>query len=137
MQYPHKIAIVVREDLQDWQKLNVASFLASSVAIKFPEVHGKAFVSASGSEYLPFIKQPILIYQAKSDEQIQRAFRRSKERDLEIGLYTENLFSTHCEEDNISEIAKYKDDEQILAGIVVYGENKVVSKALDGLTLHP
>lgn len=127
---------MVKTDLQDWQKLNVASFLAGSVAIKFPETHGKPFISASGSEYLPFIKQPILIYQAKSDEQIQRAFRRSKERDLQIGVYTENLFSTHCEEDNISEIAKYKDDEQSLVGIVVYGENKMVSKALNGLRLH-
>ncbi|TKG89829.1 DUF2000 family protein [Puteibacter caeruleilacunae] len=30
-----KIAIVVKNDLADWQKLNVTSFLASSVAIKF------------------------------------------------------------------------------------------------------
>jgi hypothetical protein len=32
MQFDTKIAIVIRADLEAWQKLNVASFLASGVA---------------------------------------------------------------------------------------------------------
>ncbi len=59
MEYENKIALVVKNDLLNWQKLNVASFLASSVAIQFPETHGKPFVNASKSQYLPFLKQPI------------------------------------------------------------------------------
>ena len=58
MSYDNKIAIVIKNDLESWQKLNVASFLASSVAIKFPDTHGKPFVNASNSVYLPFIKHP-------------------------------------------------------------------------------
>jgi hypothetical protein len=34
------------------------------------------------------------------------------------------------------EIAKYTNEEQDLAGIVIYVENKKVNKALDGLTFH-
>jgi hypothetical protein len=46
--YDHKIALVLRADLLDWQKLNVTAFLASAVAIQFPETHGQPLVSASG-----------------------------------------------------------------------------------------
>ena len=134
--YDHKIAIVIKNDLLDWQKLNVTAFLASSVAIKFPETHGKAFVNASGSEYLPFIKHPILVFKAETDEQLNRACKRAKERDLHIGIYTQPLFATKNETENLIEIAKATDEDQELAGIVIYGENRKVDKALDGLKFH-
>ncbi len=132
-----KIAIVIREDLQTWQKLNVAAFLASSVAIRFPETHGQAFINASQSTYLPFIKQPILIYKADDEAQLKRAFQRAKQRELTIGIYTSPLFSTKNEEGNHAEMAKCTDDNQDLVGLIVYGENRKVDKALDGLTYHP
>ena len=134
--YDNKIAMVLRKDLLTWQKLNVAAFLASSVAIQFPETHGIAFITASNNSYLPFIKHPILIYAAETQDDINRAFKRAKERQLGIGIYTEPLFSTKNEDGNLIEIAKAPDDEQILAGIILYGENRKVSKALDGLKFH-
>lgn len=134
--YDKKISIIIKSDLPVWQKLNVAAFLASSVAIRFEETHGKVFVNASGSEYLPFIKHPILIYKADNDTQLRRAFNRAKERELQIGIYTTPLFGTKNEEGNLVEISKYTDDEQELAGIIIYGENKKVDKALDGLKFH-
>lgn len=136
MIYENKIAIVIKNDLMTWQKLNVASFLASSVAIKFPDTHGKSFVNASNSEYLPFIKHPILIFKADTEAEIKRAFARAKERELHIGIYTEPLFATKNEEENLVEIAKYNDEEQNLVGIVMYGDAKKVNKALDGLKFH-
>ena len=129
--------MVIRDDLQTWQKLNVASFLASAVAIQCPETHGEKFVNASGSEFLPFIKHPILIYKADSAADIQRAFHRAKERGLHVGIFTEPLFGTKNEAENHVEIAKFSDENQVLVGIVVYGESKKVSKALDGLKFHP
>jgi hypothetical protein len=135
--YDKKIAIIIKADLADWQKLNVTAFLASAVAIQFSETHGQAFVNASGTTYLPFIKHPMLIYKADTTEQLQRAYNRAKERELQIGIYTEPLFSTKNEEGNLVEIARYTDAEQPLVGIVLYGENKKVDKALDGLKFHP
>jgi len=134
--YDKKISIVIKSDLPVWQKLNVAAFLASAVAIGFEETHGKAFVNASGSEYLPFIKHPILVYKADNDAQLRRAFNRAKERELQIGIYTSPLFDTKNEEENLVEISKYTDDEQELAGIIIYGENEKVDKAVDGLKFH-
>lgn len=131
-----KIALVVKNDLKDWQKLNVIAFLASSVAIKFPGTHGKALVTASQSEYLPFINQPMLIYKADTLEDLKRAFQRAKDRNLNIGIYTLPHFATKTEAENLAEVSKRQDDDLDLVGIAVYGERKSVSKALDGLKFH-
>ncbi|BDD09518.1 hypothetical protein FUAX_19500 [Fulvitalea axinellae] len=136
MTYENKVAMVIKNDLMDWQKLNVASFLASSIAVKFPETHGKPFINASESEYLPFIKHPILVYKADDQAQIDRAFQRAKQRDLSIGIYIKPLFSTKNEDENHVEIGKCTDETQELVGIIVYGENKKVNKALNGLKFH-
>jgi hypothetical protein len=134
--HQNKIVIVVRDDLKTWQKLNVTAFLAGAVAIEFPELHGRALVTAIGNRYLPFIKQPVLVYKAENSDQIKRAFNRAKERELDIGIYSYPLFSTNTEEDNLSETAKYSDEEQELVGILIYGDAKKVSKAIDVLKFH-
>lgn len=136
MNIENKIAIIVKNDLLIWQKLNVASFLASSVSITFPETHGKPFVNASQTEYLPFINQPILIYKADDQPQMNRALSRAKERGLSLGIYPYSLFSTKNEEQNHMEMSKLTDDCSNLVGIIIYGENKKVNKALDGLVFH-
>ena len=61
----------------------------------------------------------------------------AKERGLSIGIYTKPLFATKGEEENLAEILKLPDEEQDLVGIVLYGGNKQVDKAIDSLTLHP
>ena len=114
----------------------MTAFLASSVAIAHPETHGRSLVTASGSQYLPFLKHPILIYGAETDEQLKRAFNRATERGLHIGIYTKGLFATKNKDENLIEVARHKDDELDLAGIIIYGENKQVDKAVDKLKFH-
>ena len=134
--YDNKVAVVILNTLENWQKLNVTSFLASSIAIAFPETHGSPLISASGTPYLPFIKHPILVYAAESEEQVKRIFNRASDRGLNIGIYTKELFATKNEEGNINEIAKHHDGELNLVGIIIYGENKKVDKAIDKLKFH-
>ena len=136
MLYNTKIALVLKADLPTWQKLNVAAFLASAVAIWFPETHGDSFVNASGTTYLPFLKQPVLVYQAEQEKDLRRAHQRASERGLHLGIYTEPLFATKGEEENLAVIAQYTNENQPLVGLVMYGDAKQVSKALDGLKLH-
>jgi len=133
--FENKIAIILRNDLMTWQKLNVTSFLASSIAISFPEVHGKAFFTKNGDEFLPFISQPILIYKSDNDNEMKRAFNRAKERGLYIGVYPQSFFATKSAEENHLVMESFNNEEQLLAGIVVYGETKKVYKALDKLHL--
>ena len=135
--YDQKVAIVLRGGLLDWQKLNVAAFLASAVAVRFSETHGQPFVTADQVAYLPFIKHPVLIYQADGIDQMRRALGRAKDRNLAIGIYTQPLFATKGEEGNLAAIAQLTDAEQDLVGLVLYGENNKVDKALHGLKFHP
>jgi hypothetical protein len=135
--YENKIAMVILDSLPVWQKLNVASFLASAIAIKFPETHGRPFVTSSGTEYLPFLKHPVLVYKANDSAEIKKAFQRAKERELQIGIYTQQLFATKNEEENLLEISKSAEDQLDLVGIVLYGPNKQVDKAVKDLKFHP
>ena len=135
--YNQTVAIVIRADLLDWQKLNVAAFLASAVAVQFSETHGQPFVTADQVTYLPFIKHPVLIYQADGIGQLRRALARAKDRNLAIGIYTQPLFATKGEDGNLAAIAQLADTEQDLVGLVLYGENNKVDKALQGLKFHP
>src|SRR5258707_11124001 len=64
MQFDTKIAVVIRTDLDPWQKLNVASFLAGGIAASFPECIGENYHDGSGTRYLSLIGQPIPIYGA-------------------------------------------------------------------------
>jgi hypothetical protein len=134
--HTNKIAIIIRDDLKIWQKLNVTAFLASALATGHPELHGSHLITASGNKYLPFLKQPMLMYKAENIEQIQRAFKRARERELHLGIYSQPLFATMTEEENLKITASLTDDEQDLVGIIIYGDAKKVNKAVDGLKFH-
>ena len=135
--YDRKVAIVIRVDLLDWQKLKIAAFLASAIAVRFSETHGQPFVTAAQVTYLPFIKHPVLIYQADGIEQMRRTLARGKDRNLAIGIYTRPLFATKGEDGNLAAISQLADSEQDLVGLVLSGENNKVDKALQGLKFHP
>ena len=51
MQFDTKIAVVIRTDLEAWQKLNVAAFLTSGIAAAFPECIGENYADGSGTQY--------------------------------------------------------------------------------------
>ena len=42
MQFDTKIAVVIRTDLEAWQKLNVASFLAGGIAASISRMYRRA-----------------------------------------------------------------------------------------------
>ena len=52
-----KIAIVVRDDLLTWQKLNVTAFLTSGVLGADRDLLGEDYEDASGRLYRPLIVQ--------------------------------------------------------------------------------
>jgi hypothetical protein len=67
MNFDTKIAVVIREDLLVWQKLNVVAFTVSGIA-SLPDVMGENYVDGSGRVYLPMIKQPITIFRADHEQ---------------------------------------------------------------------
>lgn len=129
-----KIAIVLEEGLQSWQKLNVSAFLGSSIASHFPETMGPDFQDASNVKYLGIFRHPVLIFSATNDE-IKRAYNRARERNLNIGIYTRPIFITQGDK-NLEAVGKLKEEEQDVVGFVVYGPKGPVDKSLKDLSLH-
>ncbi|QOZ80592.1 DUF2000 domain-containing protein [Bradyrhizobium sp. CCBAU 53351] len=135
MQFDTKIAVVIRTDLQAWQKLNVASFLTSGIAAAFPECIGEAYEDASGTKYHALIGQPILIYGADGPA-LSRALDRALTRNVKPAVYTEEMFSTTHDAANREAVRAVARDDLNLVGIAMRAERKVIDKILDGLKFH-
>jgi hypothetical protein len=130
-----RVAIVVLDDLAVWQKLNVTAFLTSGIATSVPGLIGEAYTDADGLEYLPLLIQPVLIFSATSVE-LKKAYGRSIERELKIGVYTRQMFSTGHDADNRATVKAVPGAALELVGIGMRGVKGTVDKALKGLTLH-
>jgi hypothetical protein len=130
-----KIAVVLREDLAVWQKLNVTAFLVSGVAGTDADTIGEPYEDASGGRYLPMFRQPVLIFAADA-AQLRRAYDRLRERGLRFSLFTDELFATGNDGDNRAAVKAVHGQDLRLAGLAVRGERKLIDKALKGLPLH-
>lgn len=135
MQFDTKIAIVIRTDLQAWQKLNVASFLTSGIAAAFPECIGEAYADASGTTYHALIGQPILIYGADGPA-LSRALDRALARNVKPAVYTEDMFSTTHDAANREAVRAVARTDLNLVGIAMRAERKLIDKIVDGLKFH-
>ena len=130
-----KLAVVVRDDLQVWQKLNVTAFLVSGIGARYPHVVGQPYVDGSGSRYLSMFVTPVLVFAGNADA-VRRAFDRAASRQLDIAVYTDDLFATNNDVDNRAAVAAVATAELSVAGFAVVGDRRTVDKALDKLRLH-
>ena len=135
MQFDTKIAVVIRTDLQAWQKLNVASFLTSGIAAAFPECIGEPYQDASDTHYLSLIGQPILIYGADGPA-LTRALDRALTRNVKPAVYTEDMFKTTHDAANREAVRAVARSDLNLVGIAMRAEHKVIDKIVDGLKFH-
>ena len=135
MQFDTKIALVIRTDLEPWQKLNVAAFLASGIAAAFPDCIGAPYEDGSATRYHALIGQPILIYGADWAA-LSRALERALARNVTPALYTEDMFATTHDEANRAAVKAVARADLNLVGLAVRAERKVVDKICDGLKFH-
>lgn len=135
MYFETKIALIIREDLVSWQKMNVAAFLASGIAASYPESIGDPYEDASGNKYLRLIGQPMLIYGA-DHVALLRVLDRASARGVESALYTEEMFSTTHDAANREAVRCVERANLNLVGIAIRAERKVVDKIVDKLKFH-
>lgn len=135
MRYDTKIAIVVRDDLATWQKLNVASFLAGGLVGASPELAGEPYQDGSGRFYGPLIRQPVLIF-AASGAELTNMLQRAQQRGVRPHLYTKELFATGNDVDNRAAVAAVSTDALDLVGLGLHAERKEIDKITKGLKLH-
>ena len=135
MQFDTKIAIVIRNDLQAWQKLNVTAFLAGGIAAAFPACIGEPYEDGSGTPYHALIGQPILIYGADAAA-LARALDRAISRDVKPAVYTEDRFKTTHDAATRAAVKAVARADLNLVGLAFRAERKVIDKVVDGLKFH-
>ncbi len=134
MKFDTKIAVVIREDLAVWQKLNVTAFTIGGIAGTQPVI-GEPYVDGSERTYLPMIKQPVLVF-AADRESVRTVYERAVARDVQFSLYTEELFSTGYNEANRAAVKSVKSDALNLVGLALRGKKRAMGRILKGLSLH-
>jgi hypothetical protein len=137
MQFDTKIALVLRDDLEAWQRANVTAFLVSGIAGSDPSSVGEPYVDGSGNRYLPMFRQPILVFMGDAAA-VRRAYERAMQRGVEeLAIYTYELFATPHDEANRAAVAAVPAEDLDLVGIALRADRKAVDKVVDRLARHP
>jgi len=131
-----KIAIVLLDELEMWQKLNVTTFLMSGIVGKHPELIGEDYRDKSERRYLPLNRQPTVVLQADSTV-MERIHERSQNRSVTTSIYIKDMFSTGNDDDNRETVSSYQSSDLPIVGIGLREERKLVDKITKGAKLHP
>jgi hypothetical protein len=134
MRFDTKIVVIVRDDLEMWQRLNVTAFLASGIAAN-PDLLGEPYADADGTRYLPLLGQPVLVL-AAGKEVITAARERAVRRGLPTAVYTADMFATTHDEANRAVVAAVRGADLDLVGVAVHGPRNAVDKITKGAALH-
>lgn len=135
MRFDTKIAVVLRDDLETWQRLNVTAFLVSGIAASDPEIVGEPYEDADGTAYLPMFRQPVLVFEAPK-ELVTAAHAKALARGTALAIFTTDLFATGNDVDNRAAVRAVRMDALDLVGIAVHGQRNAVDKILKGARLH-
>ena len=135
MDFTTKIAIVVADDLEIWQKLNVVSFLTSGVISAADNIIGEIYLDASGDTYSPLCIQPTVILKS-SREKLTTYLLRAKKRNVQSSIYIEDMFATGHDAANRETVRQYSTEELPLVGIGIRADKKDVDKIFKGAKLH-
>ncbi|WP_233415081.1 DUF2000 domain-containing protein [Streptomyces sp. N35] len=136
VRFDTKIAVLLREDLETWQRLNVTAFLVSGLGSEAGEVIGEPYEDGDSTPYLPMFRQPVMVFEG-GKETMTAAHGKALARGLKVAVFTSDLFATGNDRDNRAAVRAVPRDQLDLVGIAVYGPRNAVDKALKGAQMHP
>nr|WP_189717080.1 DUF2000 domain-containing protein [Streptomyces phaeofaciens] len=136
LRFDTKIAVLLREDLESWQRLNVTAFLVSGLGTAAPEVIGEPYEDADEVASLPMFRQPVLVFEG-TKETLAAAHARVLARSLPRAVFTSDLFATGNDGDNRAAVRAVRTADLDLVGLAVYGPRNAVDKVLKGARMHP
>jgi hypothetical protein len=134
VRFETKIAVVVRDDLESWQRLNVTAFLASGIAAN-PDLLGEPYADADGTRYLPLFRQPVLVLEG-AKEVVTAVRERAIRRGVPTAVFTADMFATTHDEANRAVVAAVHAADLDLVGVAVHGPRNAVDKITKGAALH-
>lgn len=135
MVFDSKIAIVLRDDLPVWQKLNVTAFLTSGIVAQFPEIIGEPYRDRVGNLYNPLSIQPVIVLSADAAT-LSAIHRRALGRGVRTSAYVEEMFATGHDVANRAVFAEFAPDDAKIVGIALRAEKKLVDKITKGARMH-
>ncbi|CUX26748.1 MULTISPECIES: DUF2000 family protein [Agrobacterium] len=130
-----KIAVILRDDLAVWQKLNVTAFLMSGIVAQTREIIGEPYRDGAGNVYNPLSIQPIVVM-ATDQEALRKIHQRSLERDVTTSLYIEEMFATGHDVANRQVFSEFSPDTAKVVGMALRADKKIVDKITKGAKLH-
>jgi hypothetical protein len=130
-----KIAIVVREDLATWQKLDVTAFLTSGIIGANQGILGKPYADAAGNTYNSLVIQPVIVLSADR-QTIAAIYRRGIERGARLSLYIEDMFSTGHDAANHAAVKQYSPEAMNVVGLALREGKKLVDRITKGARMH-
>lgn len=130
-----KIAVILRDDLAVWQKLNVTAFLMSGIVAQTKEIIGEPYRDGAGNVYNPLSIQPIVVM-ATDQEALRKIHQRSLERDVTTSLYIEEMFATGHDVANRQVFSEFSPDDARVVGMALRADKKIVDKITKGAKLH-
>ncbi|HEU0238242.1 MAG TPA: DUF2000 domain-containing protein [Micromonosporaceae bacterium] len=136
VRFDTKIAVLLREDLAGWQRLNVTAFLCSAIAGGVDGVLGEPYVDASDVAYLPMFRQPVVVLAGGKDI-LAAAHARALARGLAMSIFTADLFHTGNDRDNRAAVRAVATEDLDLVGVAFYGTRNAVDKVVKGSHMHP
>ncbi|MEU4694754.1 DUF2000 domain-containing protein [Actinoplanes sp. NPDC023714] len=135
LRFATKIAVLLRDDLPVWQRLNVTAFLVSGLGTAEPEVIGEPYVDGGDVTYLPMFRQPVLVFEG-GKETLTAAHERALARDVRLSIFTADLFATGNDADNRAAVRAVATAQLDLVGLAVHGPRVAVDKIVKGAALH-
>ena len=122
-----KFAIVLRDDLAVWQKLNVTAFLTSGVVAQFPDIIGEPYRDRVGNVFNRLSIQPVIVLSADGPT-LNAIHRRALERGVMTSAYVEEMFATGFDAANRAVFAEFAPEDAKVVGIALRAEKKLVDK---------
>ncbi|NOD94903.1 DUF2000 family protein [Ruegeria sp. HKCCD4884] len=130
-----KIAIIVRDDLAAWQKLNVTAFLMSGITGANPDLIGNPYEDSEGNRHLPMSVQPVIILSGAANV-LTNIRNRAQSRGVDTVAYIEEMFATGHDDANRAVFADHGPDEANTVGIALRADKKIVDKIIKGTKMH-
>jgi hypothetical protein len=130
-----KIAVVIRDDLAVWQKLNVVAFLTSGIVGAHEGLLGAAYEDADGNAYHALMVQPLIVLGA-SAAAIDTIYQRALARRVRFSLYIEDMFATGHDAANRDAVRRRTPADMHVVGLALRDDKKVVDKITKGAALH-
>jgi hypothetical protein len=135
IRFETKIAVLLRDDLEVWQRLNVTAFLVSAIGQRNPEVIGEPYRDADGTQYLAMFRQPVLVFEG-AKENLRKSRERAVSRGVALSVFTADLFATGNDRDNRAAVRAVHGTDLDLVGMAMFGPRSDVDKILKGARMH-